>query len=150
MSKLVKIEDVRNAIFVLRGREVILASDVAKLYGIETKAVNQAVKNNPDKFPEGFVFDLTKEEWNLLRSKIFTLEVQPGKGHYPKYLPKAFSERGLYMLATILKSPVATQTTISIVETFAEIRELKRTLLEMHDSDCTSFWRYSSNRSLPY
>lgn len=139
MSKLVKIEDVRNAIFVLRGREVILASDVAKLYGIETKAVNQAVKNNPDKFPEGFVFDLTKEEWNLLRSKIFTLEAQPGKGHYPKYLPKAFSERGLYMLATILKSPVATQTTITIVETFAEIRELKSTLLEMHDSDSDEF-----------
>ena len=104
MSKLVKIEDVKKVIFKLRGSEVILASNVAKLYVLETKAVNQAVKNNPGKFPEGFVFDLTKEEWNLLRSKIFTLEAQSGKGRYPKYLPKAFSERGLYMLATILKA----------------------------------------------
>lgn len=139
MSKLVKIEDVRNVVFNIRGGEVILASDVAKLYGLETKAINQAVKNNPDKFPEGFVFELTKEEWNLLRSKIFTLEVHPGKGHYPKYLPKVFTERGLYMLATILKSPIATQTTLAIINTFAEVRELKRTLLEMHDSDSDEF-----------
>lgn len=139
MNTLVKIEDVRKVIINLRGHEVILASNVAKLYGLETKAVNQAVKNNPDKFPEGFVFELTKEEWKLLRSKIFTLEAQPGKGRYPKYLPKAFSERGLYMLATILKSPTATQTTLAIVNTFAEVRELKRTLSEMHDSDSDEF-----------
>ena len=66
-------------------------------------------------------------------SKIFTLENKPGKGHYPKYLPKAFTEKGLYMLATILKSPIATQTTIAIVETFAQVRELKREIHEMHD-----------------
>lgn len=139
MSELVKIDDVRKVIFNLREHEVILASDVAKLYGLETKAINQAVKNNPDKFPEGFVFELTKEEWNFLRSKIFTLEMYQGKGRYPKYLPKAFSERGLYMLATILKSPVATQTTLAIVNTFAKVRELKRTLSDMHDSDSDEF-----------
>ena len=75
----------------LRGQDVILASDVAKLYGVETKAINQAVKNNPDKFPEGFVYELTKEEWTVLRSKILTLEPETGKGHHPKYLPKAFT-----------------------------------------------------------
>ncbi len=114
---------------------MILASDVAKLYGVETKIINQAVRNNPDKFPQGFVYELTKEEWTVLRSKFLTLEPKPGKGQHPKYLPKAFTERGLYMLATILKSPVATQTTLAIVNTFAEVRELKRKLLEMHDSN---------------
>ena len=93
----------------MRGEDVILAADVAKLYGVETRVINQAVKNNPDKFPDGFVFELTKEEWKLLRSKFLILEVKKGKGNYPKYLPKAFTERGLYMLATILKSPVATR-----------------------------------------
>lgn len=133
MSDIVKIEEVKNVIIPLRGLEVILASEVAKLYGLETKVINQAVKNNPEKFPKGFVYELTKEEWEFLRSKILTLENKPGKGHYPKYLPKAFTEKGLYMLATILKSPIATQTTIAIVETFAQVRELKREIHEMHD-----------------
>lgn len=135
MTDIVKVEHVKNTLVSLRGQDVILASDVAKLYGVETKAINQAVKNNPDKFPEGFVCELTKEEWAVLRSKILTLEPTSGKGHHPKYLPKAFTERGLYMLATILKSPIATQTTLAIVNTFAEVRELKHRLLEVHDTE---------------
>lgn len=134
MNNIVKLDDVKSTLVTLRGENVILASDVAKLYGVETRVVNQAVKNNPDKFPEGFVFDLTKEEWLVLRSKILILEPGTGRGHYPKYLPKAFTEKGLYMLATILKSPVATQTTLAIVNTFAEVRELKHRLMEVHDS----------------
>ncbi len=134
MTDIIKVEQVKNTLVSLRGEKVILASDVAKLYGVETKAINQAVKNNPDKFPAGFVYELTKDEWKILRSKILTLEPINGKGHHPKYLPKAFTERGLYMLATILKSPIATQTTLAIVNTFAEVRELKRQLLEIHDS----------------
>lgn len=135
MTDIVKVEQVKNTLVSLRGQDVILASDVAKLYGVETKAINQAVKNNLDKFPEGFVYELTKEEWMLLRSKILTLEPTTGKGHHPKYLPKAFTEKGLYMLATILKSPVATQTTLAIVNTFAEVRELKHRILEVHDME---------------
>ncbi len=134
MPDIVKVEQVKNTLVSLRGQNVILASDVAKLYGVETKAINQAVKNNPNKFPEGFVYELTKEEWTVLRSKILTLEPTTGKGLHPKYLPKAFTEKGLYMLATILKSPVATQTTLAIVNTFAEVRELKRRLMEVHDT----------------
>ena len=137
MDKILTIQEVKNSIFNLRGKEVILASDVAKFYGVETRIVNQAVKNNPDKFPNGYIMDLSKDEWSFLRSKILTLENHPGKGHYPKYLPKAFTEKGLYMLATILKSPIATQTTLAIIDTFAQVRELKRTLKEMHDSDST-------------
>lgn len=135
MADIVKVEYVKNTLVSLRGQDVILASDVAKLYGVETKAINQAVKNNSDKFPEGFVYELTKEEWTVLRSKILTLEPTSGKGHHPKYLPKAFTEKGLYMLATILKSPIATQTTLAIVNTFAEVRELKQRLLEVHDTE---------------
>ena len=135
MTNIVKVEQVKNTLVSLRGQDVILASDVAKLYGVETKAINQAVKNNPEKFPEGFVYELTKEEWAVLRSKILTLEPTIGKGRHPKYLPKAFTEKGLYMLATILKSPIATQTTLAIVNTFAEVRELKHRLLEIHDSE---------------
>lgn len=135
MTDIVKIEHVKNALVSLRGQDVILASDVAKLYGVETKAINQAVKNNPDKFPEGFVYELTKEEWTVLRSKILALEPTTGKGHHPKYLPKVFTEKGLYMLATILKSPIATQTTLAIINTFAEVRELKHRLIEVHDTE---------------
>lgn len=134
MSNIIKIEQVKETLITLRGQNIILAYDVAKLYGVETKAINQAVKNNPDKFPEGFVFELTKEEWVSLRSKTLTLEYGIGKGNHPKYLPKAFTERGLYMLATILRSPVATQTTLAIVNAFAEVRELKRNLIEVHDA----------------
>ncbi len=89
MTDIVKVEQVKNTLVSLRGQDVILASDVAKLYGVETKAINQAVKNNPDKFPDGFVFELSKEEWTVLRSKILTLEPTTGKGHHPKYLPVA-------------------------------------------------------------
>lgn len=134
MANIVKIEEVKDTLLPLRGQNVILAFDVAKLYGVETKEINQAVKNNPDKFPQGFVLELTKDEWQVIRSKFLTLEGRVGRGRHPKYLPKAFTEKGLYMLATILKSPIATQTTLAIVNTFAEVRELKHRLIEVHDS----------------
>lgn len=133
MADIVKIEKVKDVIISFRGENVILDSDVAKLYGVETRIVNQAVKNNPDKFPEGYVFELTKEEAERSRSKILILNERIGRGKNIKYLPKAFTERGLYMLATILKSPIATQTTLAIVETFTKVRELKREIQELHD-----------------
>ena len=81
MEKILTIQEVKNSIFSLRGQEVILASDVAKFYGVETRIVNQAVKNNPDKFPNGYIMELSKDEWSVLRSKILTLENHPGEGH---------------------------------------------------------------------
>lgn len=96
---------------------------------METKRINEAVKNNPDKFPDGYILELTENEVTSLRSKFSTLE--SGRGKYSKYDYKAFTEKGLYMLATILKSPRATQTTLAIVETFAKIRELSRTVAEL-------------------
>ena len=88
-------------------------SDVAQLYEVETKRINEAVRNNPEKFPEGYILDVSDKEKKSLRSKISTLEKQ-GRGQHTKYLPKAFTEQGLYMLATILKSPKATQATLGI------------------------------------
>lgn len=105
---------IENIIIKVQGKQVILDNDVADLYGVETKRINEAVKNNPDKFPEGYILYLSMDEANSLRSKISTLK-NLGRGEHFKYSPKAFSEKGLYMLATILKSPKATETTISII-----------------------------------
>lgn len=95
---------------------------------METKRINEAVKNNPDKFPQGYVICLTDNELDDLRSKIST-----AKFSKTRISPKGFSEKGLYMLATILKSPAATETAIAIIETFAKVRELSRTIGELSD-----------------
>ena len=102
-------------------RHLIATSDIAKLYQVETKRVNEAVKNSPDKFPERFSWLLTKEEMQKLRSKISTLEIK-GQGKFSKYVPRVFTEQCLYMLATILKSKVATEVSISIMDTFVKMR----------------------------
>ena len=130
MSNLIKLANVESAIIKLRDKRVILDANVAALYGVETREVNQAIRNNPDKFPEGYVWTITKEELDYLRSKNLTANYSAKS----RTLPKAFTEKGLYMLATILKGETATQTTIAIVETFAKIRELSRTVGEMANS----------------
>ncbi|MCQ2312528.1 MAG: ORF6N domain-containing protein [Paludibacteraceae bacterium] len=123
MNEIVKYEQVKDQILTLRGQQVILDCDVAKLYGVETKRVNEAVKNNPDKFPAGWTYSLTNQEIAEVRSKFSTSSLAKNATH-----ATAFTERGLYMLATILKSPVATQATIAIVNTFAQVREIARTM----------------------
>ena len=125
-AKIVKFNDIEERIITLRGEKVLLDSDVAELYGIDTMRINEAVKNNPDKFPEGYVFELSKEE----KKEVIEIFDNP-KVKFSPSLPKAFTEKGLYMLATILKSPRATRTTIAIVETFTKIRELARTVAEL-------------------
>lgn len=120
---------IENKIITIREQKVILDSDVAELYGVETKRINEAVKNNPDKFPDGYILYLSMNEAVASRSKISTLK----RGENLKYAPKAFSERGLYMLATILKSPKATETTIAIIETFTKVRELSRNITQLSE-----------------
>ena len=126
MTDSIEFREIEDRVLSIRGQSVLIDRDVAELYGVETREVNQAVKNNPNKFPEGYILKLTDEEQNSLRSKFLTLKNGTGRGQHTKYEPKAFTEKGLYMLATILKSPVATQTTIAIVETFAKMRELAK------------------------
>ena len=135
----ISMTDVQNKIIVLRGEPVLLDRDVAALYGVETREINQALKNNPSKFPAGYAYVLDNQEAARMRSKILTSSQEVAdnevvssfhvKSHYN---PTAFTEKGLYMLATILKSQQATQTTIAIIETFTKVRYLKRELIELH------------------
>ena len=125
---LIPLEEVENKIVVIRKVEVIADADVAALYGVETKRVNEAVRNNPDKFPPHYMFELTKSELHDLRSKISTTKVSTKS----RNATKVFTERGLYMLATILHSERATAVTFAIIETFTKVRELKRELVELH------------------
>ena len=129
MDNIVNFSNVEDKIITLRNTQVILDHDVAELYGVETKRINEAVKNNSGKFPEGYILELTSKEWENLMSKFST----SSWGGVRK-LPKAFTEKGLYMLATILKSGRATQTTLAIVETFTKIRELSRTVAQLSES----------------
>ena len=122
--------DVQQKIIIVRDQKVILDCDVASLYEVETKRINEAVKNNKDRFPEGYCFELTREELNSLRSKISTLK-NSTRGRHTKYCPKAFTEKGLYMIATILRSPKAVETTLAIIETFAKIREMASNLTQV-------------------
>ena len=109
---------------VLRRQPVLIDADVAELYGVETKRVNEAVKNNPQKFPYGYLFELDKYEKVEVVEKFDHLN----KLKFSKVAPTAFTERGLYMLATILKGDRAICTTLAIVDTFVQVRELARTM----------------------
>ena len=124
----IKFSDIHDKIITIRGEKVILDCDVAELYGVETMRINEAVKNNPDKFPEGYILSLTKRE----KHEVIEIFDNP-KVRFSPTLPKAFTEKGLYMLATILKSPQATQTTVAIIEAFAKLRELSRTVTELSE-----------------
>ena len=124
MANIIKVED---KIIMLRNQKVILDSDVAKLYGVQTRDINKAVTNNPDKFPDGYIFSLQNAEKQEVVENFHHLS----KLKFSPVTPKAFTEKGLYMLATILKSKQATETTIEIVETFAKLRELVRTVSEL-------------------
>lgn len=108
---------IKEKIHILRNSEVMLDSDLAELYGVETKRINEAVIRNPDKFPEDFMFLLTDIEFDKLRSQIATT-----KFSMTRSTPKAFTEQGVYMLATVLKSAQATEVTISIMRTFTKLR----------------------------
>ena len=126
---IVKFSDVKDKIIPIRGKNAILDSDVAELYGVETREINQAIKNNPGKFPEGYIFEISKKE----KEEVIKIFDNP-KIKFSPALPKAFTEKGLYMLATILKGEKATDTTISIIEAFAQLRELQRTVAELSEA----------------
>lgn len=116
MSNLL-VEQVRGKIYYIRNIEVMLDSDLAELYGVETKYINQAVSRNTERFPNDFVFELSQVEWDNLKSQNVTSS-WGGR----RTIPKVFSEQGVYMLATVLKSQRAVDVTISIMRTFTKIR----------------------------
>ena len=118
--------EIKHHLITVRGQLSLLDRDVAALYGVETRIINQAVKNNPDKFPSGYVMELEEREIEVLRSKNLILENKAGKGHHSKHGYKVFTERSLYMLATILKGERAVRTTLAIIETYAQVRAMVR------------------------
>ncbi len=123
---------VENMIYEVRGKQVMLDSDLAELYQVETKRINEAVKRNPDKFPERFSWVLSNDDWTFLRSKISTLKIKTsGRGAHRKYMPRVFTEQGVAMLATILRSKVATEVSIKIMDAFVMMRKyISTNLLE--------------------
>ncbi len=126
MTNIIKQKTIENRLIEIRGQKVLLDSDVAELYGVETKRINEAVKNNPEKFPESYLIQLSEQELDYLRSKISTTKLTK-----TRVIPKAFTEKGLYMIATILKSKQALDATFTIIETFAKLRELTNVVNEL-------------------
>lgn len=118
----IKYEEVENKIIEIRDQKIIIDSDVAELYGVETKRINEAVSRNLDKFPDGYLITLDEKEKNELVANCDRFDALK----HSTVMPKGFTERGLYMLATILKSPKATETTLAIIDTFAKVREVSR------------------------
>ncbi|MCI9084747.1 MAG: ORF6N domain-containing protein, partial [Bacilli bacterium] len=122
MTELIaKEKEIKNMIYEVRGKQVMLDSDVALLYNVETKRINEAVKNNKERFPENFCFRLTEEEYFSLRSKISTLK--NSRGQHRKYLPYVFTEQGIAMLSGIIKNKIAVQVSVNIMNAFVEMRK---------------------------
>lgn len=122
----IDIRAVQSRMLAIRNQQVLLDRDVAALYGVGTREVNQAVRNNPSKFPDGYTFILDESEVQDIRSNLLTLNERPGRGRHSKHGYKAFTEKGLYMLATILKGEMAVRTTLSIIEAYAQLRSMVR------------------------
>jgi len=153
MNELVPVEIIANKIFLIRGQKVMLDGELAKLYGVKTKVLLQAVKRNIKRFPEDFMFQLTNDEWKTIRSQIVTLE--KGRGKYPKYLPYAFTEQGVAMLSSVLRSERAITVNIAIMRAFVKIREYLAThkdvlkKLEEHDKQIKTIFGMMNKLLLP-
>jgi hypothetical protein len=147
---------IQAKIHTIRGQRVMLDMDLATLYGVETRVLNQAVKRNPDRFPVDFVFQLNEQEWISLRSQFVILE--KGRGKHSKFLPSVFTEHGVTMLSSVLKSKIAILMNIAIVRAFVAIRRLTnehRVILEQiadlkdrvgsHDQQLSSIYEAIEN-----
>ncbi|MGI6535114.1 MAG: ORF6N domain-containing protein [Eggerthellaceae bacterium] len=124
-SAIVKVDDaqIRNMIYTVRGEQVMLDSDLAELYGVETRTLNQAVTRNPDRFPERFCFRLTKDDAEVLTSQIVMLGSELGKrGDHWTHMPRVFTEQGVSMLSAVLRSPTAVAVSVRIMDAFVEMR----------------------------
>lgn len=129
MPNLILQERVESKIFLIREQKVMLDKDLAELYGVETRALNQAVRRNIERFPKDFMFQLTKAEANSLRSQIVTFK--KGRGQHFKYMPRAFTEHGVAMLSSVLNSQRAIQVNIQIMRAFIKIREMALSYKEL-------------------
>jgi hypothetical protein len=121
-GKIVLVDQIEPLIREIRGQKVLLDSDLALLYGVPTKRLNEQVRRNRERFPEDFLLQLTKEEAESLRSQIATLKA--GRGQHRKYLPYAFTEHGTMMAAMLLNSPRAVEVSVFVVRAFVKLRRL--------------------------
>ncbi len=128
-KSLIPVDRIEKAILLMRRQKVMLDADLAELYGVETRVLVQAVKRNLGRFPEDFMFQLSKEEADFLRSQIVTLE--KGRGQHSKYLPYAFTEQGVAMLSSVLHSQRAIQVNIEIMRAFIRLRQMLATHIEL-------------------
>lgn len=135
---------IQQRIHEIRGQRVMLDFDLAQMYGVETRRLNEQVKRNIERFPEDFMFQLTRGEWEILRSQIVTSSLpenqqdnslrsqnatlKNGRGEHKKYMPYAFTELGVAMLSSVLRSPLAIQVNIGIMRAFVEFRRLAASL----------------------
>ena len=126
---LVPVERIERAILLIRSQKVMLDADLAGLYGVETRVLVQAVKRNLERFPEDFMFQLTKEEADFLTSQIVTLK--RGRGQHRKYLPYVFTEQGVAMLSSVLRSQRAIQVNIEIMRAFIRLRQMLASNVEL-------------------
>ena len=115
------LEPIKRKIYEIRGYKVMLDSDLAELYNVETKNLKRAVRANIERFPDDFMFELTKEEYESLRCKNFTLK--SGRGMHSKYLPFAFTREGIAMLSGLLRSEIAVKANINIMRAFFQMQE---------------------------
>ena len=151
-------EIIISKIYNIRGKKVMLAQDLAELYEVETKVLNQQVKRNIGKFPERYMFQLTKDESNRLRSQNVTLK----RGQHAKYLPYAFTEHGILMLSSVLNSERADKVNMLIIDTFVKLRELMfihkdvthqleqvQNKLAEHDNQITVIFEYLKQLEAP-
>jgi predicted NAD/FAD-binding protein len=124
-QNVILVDQIEPLILDLRGQKVLLDKDLANLYGVTVKRLNEQLRRNRERFPEDFLFQLTKEEAESLRSQNATLKA--GRGQHRKYAPYAFTEHGAIMAATILNSPRAVEVSVFVVRTFVKLRQLALT-----------------------
>lgn len=163
METLTPKEIIENKIYIIRGQKVMLDKDLAWLYEVETKNLNKAVKRNPERFPEDFMFQLTKEEWeilrfqfgtsnegHILRSQIVTSKKEDSRGGQ-RYMPYAFTEHGVAMLSSVLRSKRAVAINIQIIRIFNKLRNMALEHKDLRDELTelkNSFIRYARDNNL--
>lgn len=121
-SSFIPTERIEKSILLIRNEKVLLDGDLAELYGVQPKVLLQSVKRNLDRFPQDFMFQLTREESDSLRSQFVTLKL--GRGQHRKYLPYAFTEQGVAMLSSVLRSPRAVRVNVEIMRAFVRLRQM--------------------------
>ena len=128
-KSLIPVDRIEKAILLIRGQKVMLDADLAELYGVETRVLVQAVKRNLERFPEDFMFQLSKDDVDFLRSQIVTLKKR--RGQHSKYLPYAFTEQGVAMLSSVLRSQRAIHVNIEIMRAFIRLRQMLASHVEL-------------------